>query len=456
MTGKKAPSRLDKAIRLAVSALILLPAAFSPEAAAQQTRIERVGVSAPVGGVQTAASIGGMNAGAALVFGGAPSLSLAASPSPLAPSAVPAPALPAGRLTPAASEASSQPSVPTASFAAAGQKSGLRSGAGVSRRTAALESAPLAAAADGPHSAETDRDGAQRDFSALLGERLAEAKPDASAPVAAAAPSVSAARLARPNRAGVRILAGVPAVVALGLHPSLLAILNPSAATWHSISQVGNVVGNVGCAIFPLIQIYETFRGKSTPKFQAIIGAAASLGLGLINAPLLHDRLWGIQNIFGGITLLVPLLIGGLAGRARGNGIKETMLIAAAALAASACVYFAAAATVPALLAAAFSAAAVAKIALCVQVATSAMFVWMFLPDSIKVLRGRSTQGFSQGFTLVFFLSSTASMVWALPSAWIFDDAHKLSYQLIFGVNAIYALTSFVTYWFARRRAKTP
>jgi uncharacterized protein with PQ loop repeat len=210
----------------------------------------------------------------------------------------------------------------------------------------------------------------------------------------------------------------------------------------------------VGCATFPLVQIYETFQGKSTPKARAIIGAAASLGLGLISAPILHNALWGFQNIFGGITLLVPLLIGGLAGRMRGNGLKETALISAAAAVLSAGLYFAVAATLPGLLAAAFSAAAVAKIVLGVQIATSSMFMWMYLPEVIRVLRGRPTDGFSQGFTLVYLISATASMVWALPSAWIIKDAHQLSYRLIFGVNAIYSLTAFISFWFARRRAK--
>jgi uncharacterized protein with PQ loop repeat len=220
------------------------------------------------------------------------------------------------------------------------------------------------------------------------------------------------------------------------------------------LSQAGYVAGNVGAAVFPLVQIYETFHGKSTPKARAIVGAAASLALGLISAPILHKTLWGVQNIFGGLTLLVPLLIGGLAGRVRGRGLKETALITAAALAVSAVAYFAVAATLPGLLAAAFSAAAVAKIALVVQFTTSAMFLWMFLPDVVKVLRGKAAGGFSPGFNLMFFLSALGSMVWAVPSAWIFDDALQGTYRMIFIVNAIYALASFLSFWFARREAK--
>jgi uncharacterized protein with PQ loop repeat len=313
----------------------------------------------------------------------------------------------------------------------------------------------LAAAADGPRSAEMDRDGAQRDFSALLGERLVEGKGETSANAAVSAQPASAApRLAAATRRDARFLATVPAVLALGLHPGVRALLHPSLATWHVLSQTGYVAGNVGAAIFPLVQIYETFHGKSTPKWRAIIGAAASLALGLICAPILHKSLWGVQNIFGGITLLVPLLLGSLKGRVRGNGLKETALISAAAVAVSAAVYFAVAATLPGLLAAAFSAAAIAKIALVVQFATSAMFLWMFLPDVVKVLRGKAAGGFSPGFNLMFFLSAVGSMVWAVPSAWIYSGADQNTYRLIFAVNAIYALASFLSFWFARRESK--
>ena len=249
----------------------------------------------------------------------------------------------------------------------------------------------------------------------------------------------------RPARIA-RFLFGVPAVSVLGLHPSL--------ATLHAFSLAGYVVGNVGAAIFPLVQIYETFHGKSTPRWRAIVGAAASLALGLINAPILHKSLWGVQNIFGGITLIVPLLIVGLAGRVHGSGLKETALISAAVLAVSAGVYFAAAATLPGLLAAVFSAAAVAQIALVVQIATSAMFLGMFLPDVIQVLRGRAAGGFSPGFNLMFFLSSVGSMIWAVPAAWIVAGAEQGTYRLIFAVNGIYAFASFLSFWFARRKAK--
>jgi hypothetical protein len=485
MTGRKAPSRLEKAFCLGASALVLLTAAFPRKTAAQEIRIERVGVSAPVGGAAAAAPSGALRLGSGFLSGGAPSalapsLGLGAAPSALAPGAVPALTGPATRSTPAAAEGLSRPAAPAAAALApsssAPEKESARrtvmGPAGEVRAAAAAIAAPIAApraapaldssslgaaAADGPRSAESDREEARRDFSSLLGERLAEGKGDASVPAAKAPadnPSVSP-RLAAatPARAGSRLLSGVPAALALGA-PGVLALAHPSLASWHALSQAGYVAGNLGAAIFPLVQIYQTFHGKSTPRSRAIIGAAASLALGLISAPLLHKSLWGVQNIFGGLTLLVPLFLGAIKGRVRGSGLKETAIISAAALAVSVAAYFAAAAALPGLLAAVFSAAVIGKITLVVQLATSAMFLWMFLPDVVKVLRGKAAGGFSPGFNLMFFLSAVGSMIWALPSAWVFADAHQGTYRMIFAVNAIYALASFLSFWYARRESK--
>ncbi|MFI5351041.1 MAG: hypothetical protein ACHQ2Z_15970 [Elusimicrobiota bacterium] len=445
MIGRKAASGLGKAIFLAVSALVLSTGMLS-RAAAQEARIDRVGVSAPVGGIAAAMPVGAPLSGIDGGFLAMPSAF--ASPSiHLSAPAVPALALSAVAAAPSAlapqtdGASAASPAVRPAASPSALPASGLIS-------------APLAAADENrSRSAETERSGAERDFSALIGESLAEGKGGAPLSVAATEVSVSGARLSPAARTGASFLAVVPAAL-LAFHPSFHAAAQQSPAVWHMISQAGNVVGNLGCAIFPLVQIYETFHGKSTPKSRAILGAVASLGLGLISAPIMHDALWGFQNIFGGMTLLVPLLIGGLAARARGNGLKQTALIAAGAAAVSIGVYFALAAALPGLLAAVLSAAAIGKLTLGVQIATSAMFVLMYLPEAIRGLRGKSTKGFSQGFTLVYFISSAASMVWALPAAWILHDPHQLSYRLIFGVNTIYATTSFISYWVARRRAK--
>ena len=461
--------------RLAASVLIVVAAFCGPGASAQEIRIERVAMQAPVGGASAAAPAGfAFTGSAALSFGApvalAPSIGLSiAAPSASTPGAAlgPAPALEASAAPAAAgvsrfpaAEAAAAPASPSAypsmglelhaSGAATALPSRVLPAPGALRRAAqALDSVPLAAA-DGPRTSESDRDGAQRDFSALLGERLVES---AAAPADEPAAAPGAAPLLSPSRPGGRFFAAVP-VAAVPVAAAAGLALHPSAATWHALSVGGYVAGNVGAAIFPLVQIYQTFHGKSTPRSRAIIGALASLALGLICAPILHKTLWGVQNIFGGLTLLVPLLLGALKGRVRGSGLKETALISAAALAVSAAVYFAAAAAVPALLSAAFSAAVIAKIVLAVQFATSAMFLWMFLPDVVKVLRGKAAGGFSPGFNLMFFLSAVGSALWAVPSAWIYSGADQNTYRLIFAVNAIYALASFVSYWFARRETK--
>ncbi|HEX4047957.1 MAG TPA: hypothetical protein VH309_08995, partial [Elusimicrobiota bacterium] len=82
MTGPKAASRLDKALRFALSVLVLLPAAFSAGASAQEIRIERVGLSAPVDGAGAAAAL---PAGGALIGAGV----VSAAPSVLSPSIEP-------------------------------------------------------------------------------------------------------------------------------------------------------------------------------------------------------------------------------------------------------------------------------------------------------------------------------------------------------------------------------
>ncbi|MFI5360799.1 MAG: hypothetical protein ACHQ49_02420 [Elusimicrobiota bacterium] len=462
MIGKKAATRLHKAFLLALSAFVALAAASAGGAAAQEMRVERVGVSAPVGG--TAASVAAALPGAAGSFFGAPSLF---APPRTAPSAVTAAPVPAALPLPAA--ALSSPRSAAAPATSAESESPRNDGTGRVGRDAPsagvlLRSAPdralaFAAAADAPRAGETDRAGAERDFSALLGERLAAGEGSA-VPTGLDARSIPSARpassrLSAPIRYGAGIAAAVPAVLAIGLHAAAPTVLHLTAAHWHSISNVGYVIGNAGSSIFPLFEIYEALRGKKAPKFRAILGAVASLALGLINAPVLHKTFWGLQNVFGGVTLLVPLLIAARSGRVRGRGFRETGWIATGAVAVAAVLTIAAAAAVPSLLAALFTAAAVGKITLGIQIATSAMFLWMFLPDAVKALRGRAAGGFSRGFSLMFLVSSLGFMLWTLPSAWLFSDPHQGMYRMIFGVNAIYVATSYLSCLSAGRKPTT-
>lgn len=452
----------------AVCALALLAGSLAPQAMAQEFRLESaapstsvgVGVSPPV----AAPSAGGGLSGAAPSLLSAPSFALSAPPAAASmpsstldgqgTSALPllAPAAPAApRISDEADQEGTTapgtaPAAPAPTFAAH-----VDTPRRLSNSTAVPAVAGTHAAA---HTAEDGAAQAEGDFTVLTGERLISARgtqPLQPSVLARAPRKTAALRPASTSRLNGRFLAVVPVAAALAFEPGLRDLFHPLAATWQAVSQAGYVAGNAGAAIFPLFQIHETFKGKTTPKGRAVIGAAASLALGLISAPILDKTLWGVQNVFGGITLLAPLFIGGWAKRVVTGGLKETALLSTAALAVSAGIYFAVAAVLPGALAAAFSAAAVSKIALAVQFATSTMFLWMFLPDLFHRLRGQAAGGFSTGFNLMFFVSSAGSMLWALPSAFITTDAHQGSYRMIFAINAIYATASLLSYWFARR-----
>ncbi|HXS99912.1 MAG TPA: hypothetical protein VN915_04515 [Elusimicrobiota bacterium] len=447
--------------RLAASALLSLTAAFS---AAQEIRVERVSFSAPVAGAAAAAPLGAPALSGGMTLAASPSLLAApprgAAPSAAAPAAAPeaaearqviqaASASAEAHLAIQAAAASSKAAMPAPTASATPKEALPMVESPLLSPAAETRAAPAAGA---PAASEMDRDAADRQWAALLGERLVQGRGDVAAPAASTvengSPSAAAsARLSAPSRA--RWLSAAPAVAAAALP----AAFRLSGAQWHVLSMGGYVAGNVGAAMFPLVQIYQALHGKSTPRSRAIIAAAASFALGLVCAPILHKWLWGVQNIFGGVTLLVPLAAGALKGTGMGP-LKATALISAAALAVSAAIYFAAAAAVPALLGAMFSAAVISKVALVTQFATSAMFLWMFLPDVVKVLRGQAAGGFSPGFNLMFFLSALGCMIWAVPSAWIYSGADQNTYRLIFGVNSIYAAVSFASFWLARREAK--
>ncbi|NNN06442.1 MAG: hypothetical protein HKL90_11125 [Elusimicrobia bacterium] len=469
MIARRVPTKITQAAWLAVCALALLAGSLAPRAAAQEFRLESAGPSAPVGaGAAAAVALppagGGLNVSAPSLLS-APSFALSAAP---AATSVPNSAIGGEGTSALPVLAAAAPAAPrlneesdlgvtkvATTLPAVARTIAVRAGA--PRRLSDLAAAPTRADA----AARTAEDGAaqaEQDFAALTGERLIGTRgtqtlqPSA---VAQAAPRKTAAlRPTSTSRLNGRFLAVVPVAAAIALEPGLRDLFHPLAATWQAVSQAGYVAGNAGAAIFPLFQIYETFKGQTTPRGRAIVGATASLALGLISAPILGKTLWGVQNVFGGITLLAPLLIGGWAKRVNGSGLKETALLSTAALAVSAGLYFAVAAALPGALAAAFSAAAVSRIALAVQFATSAMFLWMFLPDLFHHLRGKAAHGFSTGFSLMFFVSSAGSMLWALPSAFITADAHQGSYRMIFAINAIYAATSLLSYWFARREAR--
>jgi hypothetical protein len=207
--------------------------------------------------------------------------------------------------------------------------------------------------------------------------------------------------------------------------------------------------------VFPIIQLYESFGGKATPKSRAIVGAAASVALGLICAAILHVAFSGIQNFFGGFVLLAPLLMRSLD-KLPGSRISKTIAVTAAAAVLSVAAYCAGAMILPGILAAAFSAAVLAKAAFVIQLATSAMFLWLFLPDTINRLRGRVCGGFSPWLSLAFCIGSVAFMAWAFPLGWVFAGAHRANFQQAFVVNAIYTVASYLSFRFARKHCRLP
>ncbi len=375
-------------------------------------------------------------------------LSTPALPSLLAPSAEAPVAIPAA-LPPAAAAAAAadtaEPARPADDRSPTAKNRAQDRGAAAPTLAPRLNAPAQARAARG---GEYARESADAAFVSLTGERLIAVRGkirDSATPLVAPAAGARLAPRASPRS---RLSAALPAILAAGL-----PALHPSPSGWQFLSDAGYLVGNVGAAIFPLVQIHDTYRtGKAAPRARAIVGAAASLALGLVSATILHKALWGIQNVFGGLCLLAPLLIG--ARRARGGALAKTALLALTAAGLGAAIYAAAAATIPAALGAALSAPAVSRIATLVQSATSAMFLWMFLPDTVKALRGRAAGGFSPGFNLMFFVSSLGSMLWAAPAAWIAAGPDQLTYRMIFAVNAVYALASFLSFRLARRAPK--
>lgn len=260
--------------------------------------------------------------------------------------------------------------------------------------------------------------------------------------------------------------------------PSLLRRFAGKAATggvvvaavtaWNiapqALGTAGYWLGNALAFVFPIPQIYKTFKdggAKGTPAWRAVVGAAASLTLGLVSAPLLGQAFWGAQNTFGGLTLLAPLILGPLlARRAKGFSGKAsaalTALTAALLLVPTFALYAGAAATVPDLLASLFSPQGLCRLGLGIQVATGAMFFMLFVPDIISILKGRAPKGFTSLFSLLFFITSTAFIAWTLQmaSAAPANSSERFQFLVYAAQNAAYSIVSFVSWLFIRRQER--
>jgi hypothetical protein len=260
-----------------------------------------------------------------------------------------------------------------------------------------------------------------------------------------------------------------------GLFPAILG----------AMAQVGNIVGNGLAMVFPVPQIYKTAQDghmDATPLGRSMLMVGASLALGLVNAVLAHAALWGVQNIFGALMMLSVIPVGKLLQwRAKGglglgapldpswpaerklvhrilhdHALFLTGLVVALGLPASLAMFQIASLAVPPLLGVLFPAAFIPELALILQVATSVMFLMIFIPDAVNAWRKTRSKGFTPAFSLLFFLCNAALLFWSVfmtlsqrvysPQMWQF-----LVYSL---VNVVYCATSFVSYRLSREKAK--
>ncbi|MBI3297567.1 MAG: hypothetical protein HYZ75_05355 [Elusimicrobia bacterium] len=277
----------------------------------------------------------------------------------------------------------------------------------------------------------------------------------------------------RPARtSGLAVMAGktaaAAAVVAMGAGANWAQA--PDGSTWlsalHHLGTAGYWLGNVVAFIFPIPQIYKTFKdggAQNTPAWRAMVGATASLTLGLVSAPLLGQEFWGIQNTFGGLSLLMPLLLGPVLSRTKKGGFSAgwaallTGLTAGLTIVPAGALYLAAAASVPAALAAVMTPAAISLLGLGIQIATGAMFFLLFVPDIISILKGEAPKGFTSMFSLLFLTTSLGFLAWTLQMAAFAQTGAESTQFLVYALqNAAYAVVAFISWLYIRRQEHAP
>ncbi|MBI5595911.1 MAG: hypothetical protein HY928_07470 [Elusimicrobia bacterium] len=276
---------------------------------------------------------------------------------------------------------------------------------------------------------------------------------------------------AAPSRSGLRpsltkAAAGTAFVAAgvAGLRIAPLLAVDPAGFWARAVElsgRAGYLVGNALAFVFALPQINKTFRdggAKGTPVWRAVVGASASLALGLVSAPLAGQWFWGVQNIFGGLALLAPLMISPLLAR-RGRGFSPwasaglTGLVSTALFVPSVALYEAALHVVPALLTGMLGAAGLAHLALGLQIATGAMFFLLFTPDIVDIVKGRTPKGFTSLFSFLFFAASIGFVAWTaqMASAAPAGSSERAQFIVYALQNAAYAVVSFLSWLYIRR-----
>lgn len=224
--------------------------------------------------------------------------------------------------------------------------------------------------------------------------------------------------------------------------------------------QAGYVIGNFLAFLFSIPQIHKTFKdgdAKSTPAWRAAVFAAAGLALGLVSATVADKAFWGIQNVFGAVSMLSVYPVAWWLRRgAKINPLVGTAVVTLAALVASVGLYYGAAAIVPTLLAHLMAPAAVSQAMLWIQAATGALYFLLFLPDMISVARGQAPKSFTPAFSLAFFAASAAFVVWTVQAALaaVPGSPQQMQFLIYAGLNAAYAAVSFASYYFARKAAR--
>lgn len=354
-------------------------------------------------------------------------------------------------------------------------------------------------------SAGASKEWSERSFLYLKGENTrASASQDApagpvDATLAAAGPGAKSAK-------GSRLGKWLPRIIATGLGFSLLNCTTPSdaihaapvaaqppqlhSALWDGVGQAGYAIGNTLGFLFPIPQVYKTFKdgnAKAAPLGRIAILVAASLALGLVNATIAGKWFWGVQNIFGAVISLsiIPIArwLGGKAPKAsspdapgdpsrpsdaapgtagrgwspaallRDKALLGTLAVTAAALALSAGIYFAAAAVVPGLLTHLLTAAGISKLALAIQAVTGGLYFLLFVPDIVSLLRGTPPKGFTPGFSMSFFIASLGFVLWTGQMAHSFPGGspERQQFLIYLALNAAYAVLSFVSWVVAIR-----
>jgi hypothetical protein len=307
---------------------------------------------------------------------------------------------------------------------------------------------------------------------------------DPRAQASAAAESADAAFDGASKRpAAVRALPAAVPAAAFGA-----AFLPLAAAHAHhaasvlvpALGQGSYLVGNALSAAMPLPDIYRALdRSRpGPPPVRTLLGAAASMALGVVNATVLGQPLWGVIHVFVGLGMIAPLVLRRLPARA-GPGrayvapqgltlvsrvsnrlahdatLRRTLAWGLALGAAAAAIYALSAAAVPALLAAHLSRGAIAAVLLVLQIAKGALFGALFAIDAAALARGRGTNGFSKAFTAIFLASSLAYAAWGFILAGLSPAGTPRDQHLINGLrNLLTALASAASAWFTARRAR--